>query len=203
MRCRALCFLLACCVALAACRSAPKKTAGRGSHSVNDTRTGSVAVSGYDAEPKSEAAPQAPPPSAQSTSSPPAAVAGVDAKPAARADNKSPVPGESNPGGGDSTQAGTKPSMEQPGVASAPARPGAAGAIGKNSPSLSLTEPGDSRHTVRNKENRASLLTNILHFVEALSLEPRVSDCQHFIHQQYFRFQMGGDGESESQIHSA
>src|SRR5882724_8778751 len=54
-----------------------------------------------------------------------------------------------------------------------------------------------------NKDYSPSPRANVLHFTETFALELYVPDCKYFIHKQNVRFEVGGDREGQSYIHSA
>src|SRR6266481_4145904 len=53
------------------------------------------------------------------------------------------------------------------------------------------------------KQNGSTLISDLVHFVEAFLLKTDVTHCQHFVHCQFFVIQMDGDRECEPQIHAA
>ncbi len=53
------------------------------------------------------------------------------------------------------------------------------------------------------EENRSSPLFNLFHLVEALFLELLVPYGEHLINDQDIGVEMGGDGESQSDLHAA
>ena len=70
-------------------------------------------------------------------------------------------------------------------------------------PNAARTKVLDSSHIVADKENRPPRFRHLPHFAQALLLEGRVADGQHFIHQENFRFQMSRHGKGQPHIHSA
>src|SRR5258708_19681344 len=54
---------------------------------------------------------------------------------------------------------------------------------------------------MRNEENGAPAPADILHSIQALSLETSIANRQHFIHQQNLRLQISSDGECQTNIH--
>jgi hypothetical protein len=56
---------------------------------------------------------------------------------------------------------------------------------------------------VRNDQNRFSLPTGFAQLSDAFLLKRGISNGQHFIHDQNLGFEIGGDGECQSQIHPA
>src|SRR5207249_5832938 len=64
-------------------------------------------------------------------------------------------------------------------------------------------ESRDCSHIVTHKQHHSSFFGNSTHLAQTLLLESNISHSQHFIHQQDFRLQGGGYGESKSQVHPA
>src|SRR5215510_3657738 len=54
-----------------------------------------------------------------------------------------------------------------------------------------------------NKDYGASLLSHLLHFIQAFTLKRYVTNGQHFINNKYFRFEVGRHGESQAHVHPA
>ena len=52
------------------------------------------------------------------------------------------------------------------------------------------------------EQHGASLLGHVAHFAEALLLEFRVADGQHFVHYEDFRFEVRRDRERQPQVHA-
>ena len=52
------------------------------------------------------------------------------------------------------------------------------------------------------EQDRAALLGHITHFAQAFPLEFGIPDCQHFIHHQDLRFQVGSHGKGQAHIHA-
>ena len=57
-------------------------------------------------------------------------------------------------------------------------------------------QPGDGLHIVRDEQNGASVLTDILHLVQALALEGHVTHRQHLVDDQDLRLQMAATGKA-------
>ena len=55
---------------------------------------------------------------------------------------------------------------------------------------------------MRDEKNRAALLTDLVHLVEALLLEGGIADRQHLVHHQNLRLEMRGHREREPDVHS-
>ena len=53
-----------------------------------------------------------------------------------------------------------------------------------------IAQGANSRHVMAHKDYRPSTSGHITHLAEALLLESGITDCQHFINHQYFRFQV-------------
>src|SRR5262245_42789711 len=54
---------------------------------------------------------------------------------------------------------------------------------------------------MRDKDNCAAKLTDILHFIEALPLKRRVPHCQNLINDQNLRLQVSSNRKSKAKIH--
>src|SRR5215213_1438930 len=53
------------------------------------------------------------------------------------------------------------------------------------------------------KQDRPPLDTDVAHLLEALLLELRITDRQHFVNQQHFRLEVRGDAKRETHVHAA
>src|SRR5262245_4388093 len=51
-------------------------------------------------------------------------------------------------------------------------------------------------------QNRATTLSHVRHFAQALFLKLRIADCQHLVHYQNFRIEMRRYGKGEPNIHA-
>ena len=60
----------------------------------------------------------------------------------------------------------------------------------------------DRVHVVADEEHRSSALLHLIHLPEAATLELDVADGEDLVHEQDVRRHVGGDGESEPQIHA-
>ena len=52
------------------------------------------------------------------------------------------------------------------------------------------------------EQHCAPLLRHVAHLAQALALELSVADCQHFVHHQNLRLQMGSHGKRQAQVHA-
>ena len=66
-----------------------------------------------------------------------------------------------------------------------------------------ICQAQNSRHIMADEQDRTSFFGNIVHLAQAFALEFSISDCQHLIHYQDIRLQMGCYRESQPQVHSA
>ena len=58
-------------------------------------------------------------------------------------------------------------------------------------------------HIVADKQHGAALVGNLVHFSQALLLKCRIADGQHFVDDEDFGLEVGGDGEGEADVHAA
>src|SRR4051794_35556636 len=66
-----------------------------------------------------------------------------------------------------------------------------------------LAQVFDSGHIVADKQNRSTFLCHSLDLAQTLCLKRGITCGQHFIHDQNLGFEVSGNGEGKSHIHSA
>ena len=69
-------------------------------------------------------------------------------------------------------------------------------------PNRAGTQVFDRRHVVRHEDHRPAPLTHFTHRAQALLLEGRIANRQHFVHEQDVRFQVRGYRKAQTKEHA-
>jgi hypothetical protein len=70
-------------------------------------------------------------------------------------------------------------------------------------PKAAIAKASDGADVVTNEYDGSPLFRYLIHFAHTFSLEARVADCEHFVHQQKLGFQVGGHSKGQPQVHAA